>query len=177
MQNVGLHILIYAGAGFYFHIERSPVFAIGLVLAGILIWISVIDFAHFRIPDVATVLLGATGLLALFWQPRNEIIDHLLAAVLWPLLFWTVAEVYKKLRGWDGLGFGDIKLIGVLALWVGLAGTATVVLAAALAGITTILVLGVAGKQVSTEIPKSAVAFAPFLCLSTWVVWIYQVTN
>jgi len=101
----------------------------------------------------------------------------LVAMIFWPVLFWSVAWVYKRFRGWNGLGFGDVKLIGALALWSGLAGTATVVLAAALSGIATLLVFSMIRKQPTTDVGKSAVAFAPFLCLSTWVVWMDQVVN
>ena len=175
IQSILFHVAVYAGAALVIGIPSGGLLCLAIVLAGLSIWISVIDIERFEIPDIATVLIALVGLFALAIAPGGRVADYLAGLVVWPALFWSVARAYRKYRGWNGLGFGDVKLIGAIALWTGLAGTATVVLSAALSGIATLIVLTLIGNKQTIEFSKSAVAFAPFLCLSAWVVWIDQV--
>lgn len=149
---------------------------IGVGLALVLIWISVVDIEQFEIPDAASVVLFITGGAYVLLWPDILILDHLLGAVIWPALFWLVGVVYLRWRGVHGLGFGDVKLMAGIALWVGFQGTVLVVLAASLAGIAVLLVYMVVQRGKIAEIGKSAVAFGPFLCLSAWAVWLQGVS-
>jgi len=167
-----LHMLVYGG--FFLWSGGAPWFGIGL--AAVLIWISVVDIERFEIPDTASVLLfsGAVVFVALWpgvsWQ------DHVLGAVVWPLVFWLVGVVYLRWRGVNGLGFGDVKLMAGIGMWVGYFGAVQVVLAASLSGIAVLLAYMAMQDGRMAQIGKSAVAFAPFLCLSAWVIWLQGVS-
>ena len=50
---------------------------------------------------------------------RNELVTHLVTAIFAFFLFWGVAAIYRKLRGREGLGFGDAKLMAGIGAWVG----------------------------------------------------------
>lgn len=145
-----------------------------LLVGSLFIWISMVDFARFEIPDGASAVLVLLGALRLMLVPALPLADHLAGLVLWPLLVWAVAVGYARLRGWQGLGFGDVKLMAGIGLWVGFDGTIRVLLAAALAGILAILVLAALRRTPPGRIGTSAVAFGPFLCLSAWVVWLME---
>ncbi|WP_457645933.1 prepilin peptidase [Profundibacter sp.] len=167
-----LHIVVYGGFG----IGAGGVPWFGPGLAAVLIWISVVDFERFVIPDIASLLLFTGGAVYVGFWPDVAVWQHLLGAVVWPLVFWLVGVVYLRWRGVHGLGFGDVKLMAGIAMWVGYFGAVQVVLAASLAGIAVLMVYMVMQRGRMAEIGKSAVAFAPFLCLSAWVVWLQGVS-
>jgi leader peptidase (prepilin peptidase)/N-methyltransferase len=164
---VALHLAVYAGAAAVW----PPVWPWGAV-AALFIWISVTDIERLEIPDAASALLVLTGAVRLWAVPGLPLADHLMGAVLWPLLVWGVAVGYARLRGWQGLGLGDVKLMAGIGLWLGFGSTTIVLLAAALAGILTLVAAGLRQKVPFAALGTSAVAFGPFLCLSAWVVWL-----
>jgi leader peptidase (prepilin peptidase)/N-methyltransferase len=137
-----------------------------LVLGAVLIWVSMVDFRTYEIPDTASALLAVTALVWLWPQDRTTQIDAALGAVFWPLAFWGIGALYLKARGIHGLGFGDVKLMAGIALWCGLLGTIWVVLGAALSGMAVIVLRRAPAPT------TQAVAFGPFLCLSAWHVWL-----
>lgn len=164
------HVVIYGGFAWA---AVGPVW-VGLGL--VLIWISVVDIERFEIPDAASAVLFISGGAYVLLWPDVPVLDHLLGAVIWPLVFWLVGVVYLRWRGVHGLGFGDVKLMAGIALWVGFQGAVLVVLAASLAGIAVLLVYMLVQRGKMAGLGKSAVAFGPFLCLSTWVVWLQGVS-
>jgi leader peptidase (prepilin peptidase)/N-methyltransferase len=166
------HVVIYGGFAWG---AVVPVW-IGIGLALVLIWISVVDIERFEIPDAASAVLFISGGAYVLLWPDVPVLDHLLGVVIWPLMFWLVGVVYLCWRGVHGLGFGDVKLIAGIALWIGFQGAVLVVLAASLAGIAVLLVYMVVRRGKMAELGKSAVAFGPFLCLSAWVVWLQGVS-
>lgn len=121
---------------------------------------------------MAALFLVSSGALVLFVHPTVALIDGILGGILWPFLFWAVAELYLKTRGVNGLGFGDVKLMAGIGLWCGAHGTIYVVLSAALAGLVVLSLLAVVRSTSIEEIGQSKVAFGPFLCLSAWSVWL-----
>ena len=167
-----LHLTVYGG--FFLWMGGPVLLAIGLGL--VLIWVSGVDIERFEIPDAASAVLFIGGLGYVAVWPGVQVWLHLLAAILWPLVFWLVGVLYLRWRGVHGLGFGDVKLMAGIALWVGLHGAILVVLAASLSAIAVLLAFMVLQHGKIEELGKSAVAFAPFLCLSTWVVWLQGVS-
>jgi leader peptidase (prepilin peptidase)/N-methyltransferase len=68
-------------------------------------------------------------------------IDRLIGGAAGFLALWIVAQAYRRLRGREGLGAGDPKLMGAIGLWAGWMALPAILLVAALAG------LGVAVAQ------------------------------
>ena len=169
---IALHILFYAG----FALWRSVFLPLPLVqtcVLGILfIWISIVDVERKEIPDTASLLLALTGLVFAY-EANLNLLDHVLAGILWSSLFLGIGIGYSRLRGWQGLGFGDVKLMVGIGLWLGLAGATLAVFAAAMAAIGTIVAAKLAGRETFAGIGTTAVAFGPFLCLSAWVIWLF----
>lgn len=171
MQTVWLvlvHLLVYG----LFSVTSIPLNWSAGVFAVLLIWISVWDFQTLEIPDLAALLLVSSGALVHFVHPTVTLIDGILGGILWPLLFWLVAELYLKTRGVHGLGFGDVKLMAGIGLWCGAYGTIYVVLSAALASLSVLSLLALVRSTSIEELGQSRVAFGPFLCLSAWSVWL-----
>ncbi|MDA7966138.1 A24 family peptidase [Ruegeria sp.] len=161
-----IHLLVYG----LLAITSIPLGWSAALLAVLLIWISVWDFLTFEIPDLAVLILTLSGVFALYGSPHSILMDGIVGGILWPLMFWIVAELYLKTRGVHGLGFGDVKLMAGIGLWCGAYGTIYVVLSAALAGLLVLSILAVVRSTSIGDIGQSKVAFGPFLCLSAWSV-------
>ena len=146
-------------------VESSAAFgnllATGVLSAGLLA-IAVTDWRQFRIPDLLSLPLMALGLVLSLasgdWQMR------LAGAVVGYLAFWLVETVYRRLRGEDGLGRGDAKLLAAGGAWCGLAGLPMIVLIAAGSALIFALATG-RGR-------RDALPFGPFLSLAIAMVYI-----
>jgi leader peptidase (prepilin peptidase)/N-methyltransferase len=126
-----------------------------------------VDWDSMLLPDVLTLPLIPAGLLATLWLEPELATDHALAAAIGYTVLRGLALLYRKVRGREGLGEGDAKLLAALGAWVGLEQLPLVVLVAALAGLVAALLMALRGRdmQASTAIP-----FGPFLALAGWVI-------
>ena len=125
-----------------------------------------IDAETMLLPDALTLPLIPAGLLATAWLDGEQLLDHALAAAFGFASLRGIGALYRRLRGRDGLGEGDAKLLAAIGAWVGLAGLPTVLLGGALTGLLWALWLRVRGVQLSAT---TALPFGPFLALAGWV--------
>jgi leader peptidase (prepilin peptidase) / N-methyltransferase len=102
---------------------------------------AVLDARHHWLPDPLTLVLGGAGLLAGGLATGVPLVDRLIGGAVGFLALWIVAQAYRRLRGREGLGAGDPKLMGAIGLWAGWVALPAILLIAALAG------LGVAVAQ------------------------------
>jgi leader peptidase (prepilin peptidase)/N-methyltransferase len=143
----------------------------GCALGWTLLTAAWIDAEHFRLPDTLTMSLLLLG-LAVAWLADGLplALDHAIAAAAGYLLFRAVAATYCLLRGREGLGEGDAKLLAAAGAWVGLAALPLVVLAGALLGIALALLHWLRGRAPSG---LDRIPFGPPLASATWLVWVY----
>ena len=73
------------------------------------------------------------------------------------------------MRGRDGLGQGDAKLLAASGAWLGVAALPNVVLFAAVAGLAMAAVLSLGGKVLTA---RTMLPFGPCLALATWLIWL-----
>lgn len=166
--------LLYYKFGYVFEVfPLNFAFTYGYfaVIFSLLIIISFYDFRHKIIPDVLSLWFGLLSFLSVFLFSEYLLDPHLpslkdFAGILLALpfaFFWLVSK-----GRWMGLG--DAKLAIGIGLLLGLAyGGTAIVLSfwiGAFVGILLILLNKV--KNSKTEIP-----FAPFLALSTFIVFIF----
>jgi leader peptidase (prepilin peptidase) / N-methyltransferase len=152
---------------------------IGCGLGWTLLALGWIDWDNMVLPDVLTLpllLLGlvATWILAPALLADRLLADHVGAAVAGYLAFRALEIGYRRLRGRDGLGRGDAKLLAAAGAWVGLQALPLVVLGGALAGLCAALFMRLRGTRVSAT---TALPFGPGLALALWVVWLYAVPS
>ena len=95
--------------------------------------------------------------------------DRALGAVAGYLGLRAVGLLYSALRGREGLGHGDAKLLAAAGAWVGVRALPQVVLLAALAGLGAAACMRLAGIRLGAQ---SALPFGPFLAFATWLVWL-----
>ena len=131
-----------------------------LVACGwLLILLAAIDQLHGVLPDELNVALLVVGLISLLFDPSApRPVDGLVGGLAGAAVFGLVALVYRRWRGRDGLGGGDVKLLGAIGVWVGLFGIAWVVVLAASAALTAALIQD--GVHLMGE---RAIRFGPWL--------------
>lgn len=166
--HLAVYAAIYCGVGGAFYVPTVPV----VVFALLLIWASFVDFRHHIIPDTASLLLVISGIVFALDSGSAVVTERILAGFFWVAMFWIVSRTYLQLRGWDGLGLGDVKLMAGIGTWTGFAGGSLVVLFASLSAAITVLILHRFEHSRNRSLQKSGIAFGPFLCISAWAVWL-----
>ena len=92
-----------------------------------------IDLDHRLILDVITLPGIALGLV-FCRQLGTTRGDALIGAVGGFAALWLIREGYRRLRGVEGLGFGDVKLAAMLGAWLGWQGVMMTFLAGSFLG-------------------------------------------
>lgn len=130
-----------------------------------------IDAEHLWLPDVLTLPLLLAGLAATVVLDPESLTDHALAALLGFAAFRAVSLAYRRLRGHDGLGGGDAKLLAALGAWGGTAFLAPTVLVAAVLG------LGLAGAMAARNgragLGTARFPFGTLLAAAFWGLWLW----
>jgi len=142
----------------------------GAVLAWQLLLIAAIDAERFQMFDVLLVPLILTGLLQGALQGWDVAALRLLGAALGFALLWGVGFLYARVRGRTGLGDGDPILFAGAGAWIGAAALPSVLLWAALAGLSVVVARLILRKGVRGE---DRMPFGVFLAVGTWLVWLY----
>ena len=128
---------------------------LGLVLVAFLVPLTLIDLDLRRLPNALVYPCGALGLvLGTALDPGGEV-ERLIAGAIAFACFFVAALVYPA-----GMGMGDVKLAGVLGLYLGR--EVTVAIAAALLLAAAVGVAIMARKGVAAG-RRTAVPFGPFL--------------
>jgi leader peptidase (prepilin peptidase)/N-methyltransferase len=129
-----------------------------------------IDLRTMILPDVLTLPLLLAGLVVTAAISPDALADHALAAALGYLVLFGTARAYRRLRGRDGLGLGDAKLLAALGAWLGLNSLPIVLVLASCTGLGAAGAAMLLGKRVNAA---TAIPFGPCLALAGWVAWLY----
>jgi leader peptidase (prepilin peptidase)/N-methyltransferase len=136
-----------------------------LFLTWALITLSTIDFDIQQLPDIITLPFLWLGLLVnlapLFTDPRSAIIG----AAVGYLSLWSVYQLFKRLTGKEGMGYGDFKLLAMLGAWLGWQYLPQIILLSALVGaIIGVVLILFYGRDRDIPIP-----FGPYLAAAGWI--------
>ncbi len=139
----------------------------GCLLGWDLLALACIDARCHRLPDPLTLPLLLLGLAVCAWLTPEDLAGHAAGAVTGYAAFRLVSLTYRRLRGRDGLGAGDAKLLAAGGAWLGIAALPMLVLLAALATLATALIA--ARGRLRAE---AAVPFGPGLAIAIWGMWL-----
>jgi leader peptidase (prepilin peptidase)/N-methyltransferase len=140
------------------------------VLGWVLLTLAIIDWRHLLLPDSLTLPLIAGGLPVAWYLNPESLLDHGIGAVAGFLLLVIVGAVYGWLRGREGIGLGDAKLLASAGAWLGWQGLPSVVLIAAATGLAGALFQARLAGQLDAKHP---VPFGSYLAGGFWLVWLY----
>ena len=143
----------------------SPAALAACVLLWSLIALTFIDFDTQLLPDNITLPLAWAGLLANVagLAPTGASLrDAVIGAVAGYLSLWAVYWLFKLIRGKEGMGYGDFKLLAALGAWLGWQMLPLIVLLSSLVG--ALIGIGlVVFKGRDHQIP---LAFGPYLAIA-----------
>jgi leader peptidase (prepilin peptidase)/N-methyltransferase len=131
--------------------------ALGIVLVTILIPIALIDFEHRIIPNRITGPAVVVAIVIGVVLDVDFVVEQLIAGAAAGGFFLLAAIAYPR-----GMGMGDVKLAGVLGLYLG-RGVGLAVLVGLVAGVVVgAVIIARVGAEKGR---KTAVPFGPFLAL------------
>lgn len=134
-----------------------------------LLLLAVIDGEHFWLPDMLTLPLGAAGFAVSILVLREPVWTPLLGAVIGFGSLWLLAWIYERVRGREGLGGGDPRLLGAIGAWTGWSALPSVLVWAGLAGISVALAQLVLRRRVTMD---QRLPFGVFLAIGAWLTWL-----
>jgi leader peptidase (prepilin peptidase)/N-methyltransferase len=136
------------------------------IAACVLLWsllaLTMIDFDTQLLPDSITLPLLWAGLIANLWHTFASLPDAVIGAVAGYLSLWTIYWLFKLIRGKEGMGYGDFKLLAALGAWLGWQLLPVIVLLSSVVG---------AGIGISLIVFKGRdhsvpLAFGPYLAIA-----------
>ena len=89
------------------------------VFLWMLIALTFIDFDTQLLPDNLTLPLLWAGLVANLFGLFVSLQDAVLGAIAGYLALWIVYWLFRLIRGKEGMGYGDFKLLAALGAWLG----------------------------------------------------------
>ncbi len=136
------------------------------VFGWLLLTLAVLDWRHFWLPDALTLPLAFLGFTIGLWATDVTLVDRAIGAAAGYGALLAIALGYRAVRGRDGLGLGDAKLLGALGAWLGWQALPFILLIASVTGLLVMLVTGRA-KEAGARVPLGT-----FLALAAVPAWI-----
>jgi len=102
----------------YWLLGPSLLFVSRAIFGSALIALFAIDFEHYLLPDAITLPGIVVGFVfSLFTEPGW--LGSLIGILVGGGGLWAIAEAYYRIRHEDGLGFGDVKMLGMIGAFLG----------------------------------------------------------
>jgi leader peptidase (prepilin peptidase)/N-methyltransferase len=136
------------------------------VFAYVLLVLALIDVDHRILPNVITLPGTLVGLALSLVDPQIAWWDALLGAFLGGGVLYGVAWLYLKLRGIEGMGMGDVKMMLLVGAFVGWQGTFMTIFIGSLLG----TVVGIAAIVLRGRDWGYALPFGTFLAVAAFLV-------
>jgi len=108
--------LVFAGGVAVYGL--SPLLVVRLAFASALVVLFTIDLEHQILPNVITLPGIAAGLAASWFLPPGWL-SALIGAAVGGGILLAIAEAYYRVRGQEGLGMGDVKMLAMIGAFLG----------------------------------------------------------
>jgi len=131
-----------------------------LLFACALIVLFAIDLEHQILPNVITLPGIVAGFVASWFLPPGWL-SSLIGIAIGGGVLWAIAEAYYRVRGQEGLGMGDVKMLAMIGAFLGWPLTLVTLVFASFAG----SVVGVGLMATGRGTMQAALPFGTFLAL------------
>ena len=138
----------------------TPLLAVRLAFACAMIVLFAIDLEHYLLPNVITVPGIVVGFVLSFFLPPGWQAS-LIGLVAGGGLLFAIAEAWYRLRGIEGLGMGDVKMLSMIGAFLGWKLMLVTLVLSSFAG----SVIGIGVIALRRGNMKSALPFGTFLAL------------
>jgi leader peptidase (prepilin peptidase)/N-methyltransferase len=145
--------------------ESWPGMAALALFGWALVLLALLDARQLWLPDAVTIPLCLAGLASAAVLPALSLPERGTGAAAGFLSLEVLRRAYRWLRGREGLGGGDPKLLAAIGAWLGAPALPIIVLSAALLGLgwAGVLHFRKAGINQTTQLPLGTLlAFAAF---------------
>lgn len=150
--------------------DTSPVLAILYCFAISLGYcIFFIDLSEMYIPDRFTIGLAILGILAIFFDPTTEWWEHLIGAAVGGIGFLAIYLLALLILKKEGIGLGDVKLMGAIGLLLGWQKTLFACLIFSVVGSVVLILL----NRLSHSDREREYPFGPFIMGGTLVAMLF----
>jgi leader peptidase (prepilin peptidase)/N-methyltransferase len=148
--------------------------ALGLLMIGA----ASADARRFIVPDALSGGAFALGVLHASMMDADSAVDGAVAALTRAALFagllWLVRVVYRRVRGRDGLGLGDVKLAAAAGAWLSLPMLPIIL---EMAAVTALAVYVLRQKRRARALRAAGrIPFGAFFALAIWFGWVLETT-
>lgn len=140
-----------------------------LLLVWSLLALTMIDADTQLLPDQITLPLLWLGLLLNLGGLFVPLSDAVIGAAAGYLVLWVAYWLFRLLRGKEGMGFGDFKLMAALGAWFGWQALPALVLLSSVVGV----VFGLASIALRRQERDTPFPFGPFIALAGVVVLVF----
>lgn len=134
-------------------------YGVFMVIGLILLLISLVDLEAYFIPDLFVTVGCIIAIGASVMGIGVPIKDAAMGAIVGAGIMQGLRLAYMRVRKEEGMGYGDVKLLLLLGLCVGLLGLAYVLLIASVLAIVCTVIAQFGSLNRSTRLP-----FGPYLC-------------
>jgi leader peptidase (prepilin peptidase) / N-methyltransferase len=148
----------------------------GALLAALMLAIAVVDARMFLIPNGVNLAVAGLGAIDVVVENPGDWSVALgeagLRAALAAVFFLAFRILYRRLRGREGMGMGDVKLAGAAGFWLDLRGFAIAVEIAAVTGLVVVMVMRArTGRRVDRF---EKLPFGALLAPAIWLCWLLR---
>jgi leader peptidase (prepilin peptidase)/N-methyltransferase len=134
-----------------------------------LLLIAALDARHHWLPDRLTLPLVPAGLAVALAGVGPDWRERAIGAVAGYVVLAAIAVGYRALRGREGLGGGDPKLLAGLGAWLGWQQLPFVLLGAGLLGLAAVLLRRLRGEEVRAT---DRLPLGTLMAIAAWPLWL-----
>jgi leader peptidase (prepilin peptidase)/N-methyltransferase len=190
--------LALASAASYLYLNFAPMDALAryVLCAGLLI-AALIDYDWRVIPNVITLPGIPLGVLTASWvMPEVGWMSSFAGIVIGAGFLFVTGEAYMRIRGREGIGMGDVWLLGMVGAFLGLPGALFTLFAGSIFGTIGAIAMAAGGEHLRSPEPLSGavadvmprgvraeaaprflqteIPFGPFLALAAGIFALFQ---
>ncbi len=138
--------------------------------------VAVVDARLLMIPDELSAFALALGLADVGFERWRDMpapaLDALIRAAATAAVFFAFRFAYRRLRGREGMGLGDVKLAGVAGIWLDWPSLPIAVEMAALGALGFLAWRLIRTRRAPDPLAK--LPFGTFFALAIWMCWLME---
>jgi leader peptidase (prepilin peptidase)/N-methyltransferase len=136
-----------------------------IILTWGLLTLSLIDFDTQYLFDNLTMPLLWLGIICNMFGLFTDLQSSVLGAIVGYLSLWSVSWISKLIRGKEGMGAGDFKLLAMLGAWLGVLSLPLIIFLSSLVG----AVVGISMVLFLKQDSQKRIPFGPYLAMAGWI--------
>ncbi|KPJ67495.1 MAG: methyltransferase [Coxiella sp. DG_40] len=149
--------------------------AVLLPLTWTLIALVFIDFEHLLLPDIITLPFLWLGLLLSLFGVFCNSSEAIIGAASGYLILWLSAQAFRLIRGKEGMGRGDFKLLAMFGAWLGWQTLPFIIFFSSLLG----AVIGFVLILLKKHTLQKPIPFGPYIAIAGYIaiIWGHNIFN